>query len=711
MVMLCFVLDLCSLSPPLLGDIKQALLQLANFYAISSSIGERPHSKPLPNRFGLCYIINNRISSSRELKVAYIPRGEFSLRDFHHAVTNLPSDVFLPTYSSSNDVSCDDLKLSSILSDKALYSWKGDDKDITRKVILIGSNFVQNLDSVTKEALMDAADKCVSVEFVLLEQKSSHLSDLPETINKFDKQISELENCSFRAFFPDGNVFRILVKQWLQDLKDDMEEQLQAQFIFKRDLVGSLKQIYCNLCSSYSPMIDGFTPCQTCRCHGMPLLDIHEHGKKRSCPITCNDLELSDIFDNSVKVGEQTVLFMPSFWCCLKLQQVSSPVDFKVIERTNLGSLSEGVIFGPSYVVTPSSCPESEDFDKSELNAQVFGGLCSVLHSLDQGLVCSSNCNIETLKQTSFQCYYILLPSDKGLMLLRRLAGSEEIVPTLDVHQLITSSTAKEIETSVRTSLLKMEARDYNPVLHERGFHQKLNVLVKESLQFGSLPQKLKDKSHESISTRQSFPEEIVLLKQAANFVTIEEELPQLESKSEKDGNPEHVAMEWEQLLGNGCPEINFVKETKPLKLASDIVPIEEEVTEQDPKPGEDSTTARIAEEWEQLIVNEVPRRQSPTCIAKPKFDQAVFSLPEIGSRHLDEKTSRILERLEVPRQMRKKLASPKITSGVITEECVLIKKPLIPFGPANAADQGTVGSQSSQPMKPNFQRLKRKLR
>ena len=62
--------------------------------------------------------------------------------------------------------------------------------------------------------------------------------------------------------FVDGNVFRILVKQWLQDLKDDMEEQLQAQFMFKRDLVGSLKQIYCNLCSSYSPMIDGFTPCQ-----------------------------------------------------------------------------------------------------------------------------------------------------------------------------------------------------------------------------------------------------------------------------------------------------------------------------------------------------------------------------------------------------------------------------------------------------------------
>ncbi|KAL8123140.1 uncharacterized protein LOC141717446 isoform X2 [Apium graveolens] len=708
--MLCFVLDLRSLSPPLLGDIKQSLLQLANFYAISSSIGVRPHSKPLPNRLGLCYINNNRISGSSELKVAYVPRGDFSLRDFHHAVTSLPSDVFMPTYKSSGDVSCEDLKLSSILSENVLYSWKGDDKDFTRKVIMIGSNFVQKLDSATKEALMDAAEKCVSVEFVLLEQKLSHLCDLPGTINNFDQQISELENCSFRAFFPDGNVFRVLVKQWLQGLKDDSEEQLQAQFIFKGDLVGSLKQINCNLSSFYSPMIDGFTPCQTCRCHGVPLDDRHEDKNKRSCPLTCNNLESPDIYDNSVKVGEQTVLFMPSFWCCLKLQQVSSHVDFKVIERTNLGSLSEGFIFGPSYVVTPSSCPESEDIDKSELNAQIFQGLCSVLHSLDQGLVCSSNCNIETMKQTSFQCYYILLPSDKGQMLLRRLAGSEEVVPIFDFQQLRTSA-AKEIEDSVRTSLLKIEARDYNPVLHERGFHQKLNVLVKESLQFGSLPENLKETSHESISTQRNSPIEIGLLKQDADIVIMEEELPQLELKFEEDKNSEHVAKKWEHLPGNRSPKISSVEETQQLKQAADIIPNKEEITQVDPKAREDNMTARIAEEWEKLIVNEIPKRHSPTCIAKPAFDQTVFSLPDIGSRNPDEKTSRILERLEVPRQMRKKLASPKVSSGVITEECVLIKKPLIPFGPAHAADQGTVGSQSSQPMKPNFQRLKRKLR
>ncbi|KAK1358090.1 hypothetical protein POM88_051346 [Heracleum sosnowskyi] len=52
--------------------------------------------------------------------------------------------------------------------------------------------------------------------------------------------------------------------------------------------------------------------------------------------------------------------------------------------------------------------------------AQFFQGLCSVLHSLDQVLVSSSHSNIETLKQTSFQCTYIFLPSDNGLMLLRR---------------------------------------------------------------------------------------------------------------------------------------------------------------------------------------------------------------------------------------------------------------------------------------------------
>lgn len=81
---------------------------------------------------------------------------------------------------------------------------------------------------------------------------------------------------------------------------------------------------------------------QTCRCHGIPLDDAFGQQIKRCCPVTGNDLETSDLDKNSVKVGEHTVLFLPSFQCCEKLQRVAQPVDLIVIERTNLGSLSEG---------------------------------------------------------------------------------------------------------------------------------------------------------------------------------------------------------------------------------------------------------------------------------------------------------------------------------------------------------------------------------
>lgn len=48
----------------------------------------------------------------------------------------------------------------------------------------------------------DAAANCISVEFVFLEQNSSHLADIPESINKFLKQIGDLDNCSFQNYIP-----------------------------------------------------------------------------------------------------------------------------------------------------------------------------------------------------------------------------------------------------------------------------------------------------------------------------------------------------------------------------------------------------------------------------------------------------------------------------------------------------------------------------
>ncbi|KAF7135593.1 hypothetical protein RHSIM_Rhsim08G0200200 [Rhododendron simsii] len=653
MVMLCFVLDLRSLSPSLLRDLKQ----LANFYAVWAPIGERPRSKSLSDRIGLCYLYKNRITCLDELKVAYTPRGNFNLRDFHHAVNNLPTDAFLPELNDSRALYCCDVKLASILSNEVLYSWGGHEKDLSRKVILISTCVVENLDSLMNDTLMEAADRCVSVEFLLLEQQSSHLGDLSESISNFVKHISDLENCSFHAYMPDAQVLCGLVKQWLKELKDDMDEPLQARFIFKSTLFGSLNLISCNLSASSTHIIDEFRPCQTCSCHGIPLDD--EFGqpiKQASCPVTGDDLEKTDLDENSVKIGEHTVLFLHSFQNCVRLERVAQPVDLIVIERTNLGSVSEGLIMGTSFIVGPSAFHESDDINKSELNTQLFSGLCSALHSLDQGLVCFSKCNIETMREALFHCYYLLLPSEKGLMLLRRLAGSEEVLPLPDVSQLMGSSATNEIKNSIQASLLKMpfkkglsigyigservmEVREYNPFLHERGFHQKLNLLVKESLQLGSI------RPAERNSTQYDSSEDaFVPSKPTAKVVVIEEEIP--------------------------LPDPTMREE-------------------------EDQDSARVTEEWENLIVSEAPKISSPSCIFQPKFDRLVLS-PQDSNRQLDVKTSRILERLEVPRELKRK--APLAPT----------KAPLVPFQPVRGTDQGTP---SSQPIKPNFQRIKRRQR
>lgn len=124
-------------------------------------------------------------------------------------------------------------------------------------------------------------------------------------------------------------------------------------------------------------------------------------------------------------------------------------------------------------------------------------------------------------------------------------------------------------------------------------------------------------------------------------------------------------------------------------------------------KAGEDNATAAVAEEWEQLIVNEVPNIYSPSCICKPKLEQSVI-LPQDGNRQLDVQTSRILERLEIPRQLKKRALSPIITNSTTGDGYVLSKKPIIPFHSihATAADQA---SNASKNMKPNFLRLRRK--
>lgn len=60
----------------------------------------------------------------------------------------------------------------------------------------------------------------------------------------------------------DTWILNCLVKKWFQELKDDTQEPLQAVFLFKNGIVGSVNQMHCNLFPSYTHIIDGFSPCQ-----------------------------------------------------------------------------------------------------------------------------------------------------------------------------------------------------------------------------------------------------------------------------------------------------------------------------------------------------------------------------------------------------------------------------------------------------------------
>ncbi|XP_061369915.1 uncharacterized protein LOC133312688 [Gastrolobium bilobum] len=655
MVQLCFVLDLRSLAPPLLRHLNQSLLQLANFYAISSSSSSPGcKSATLGDKIGLCYVIKNRLSFSDELIIAYSPTGNFNLRDFHHAVNNLPSDAFLPDIDNiSGALSSSDVMISSVLNERVLYSWQG--KDIEKKVIVITSTLPEDVDSTMQKSLMDAADKCVSVDFAVFQQKSSHLTNTCENINKFRRCISHLDNCSVQTYIPDFRVFHSLVKRWLEVLKDDMEEPLLARLIFKDDLLDSVNHIFCDLFAPINRITNSFSECQTCRCHGIPFEDAEKNFHKLSCPVTGCNLETCDVIENSVQVGDKTILFLPSFHNSLKLLQITSPINITVAERINLASLDEGLIMGASFVVLPSPYhvteTTSDDADQSDVNAQLFQGLSSVLHSMEQGLLCSSNCDLETMAEAPYDCYYILQPSDNGPMLMRRLAGAEEVLGFPD-NRLVDSSVNKEIENSVQACLLKIDLTDYDPLLHERGFHQKLNLLVKESLQLGSVSSKLEGASSQLSSSQQPSPEVIGRAESAIDVIVVDEE-------------------------------------TLPL-----------DITDQD-----DKTMACITEEWKQLVVNEDPKLYSPSCMSKAKFDQSSAS-PRDGNRQLDRETSRILERLEVPRPLKAKTASPATNASCMKNTRVSTKMPLIPFQPTQGTEQGLVGSQL---MKPNFQRQKRK--
>ncbi|KAK6914421.1 hypothetical protein RJ641_021742, partial [Dillenia turbinata] len=421
--------------------------------------GEIEEGQKINSMLLLCFILDLRtlppsqLTGLKQVSIAYSPtRTNFSLRDFHRAVNGLPTYGFLPEALENDSASfcCQDMKFSSVLNDGVLYTWGGN--DIIKKVIVISPCLPHNLDSSSEKTIMDAAENCISIEFVFLEPQHSNLCDLSATGDTFIEQITRLDNCSFQTYIPDVTDVQVLcglVKRWLQELKDGIGEPLRACFTFQSNPAGSMNQMFCNLVATVSEIPDEFSACQSCMCHGIPLDDaVCYKMNLHSCLVTSNDLGTSDGLGNCLKVGEQTIPCLPSFWSCLNLQQVSLPIDFNIIRRTNLGTLSESALIGTAYIVAPTMCHEmeasSDGIVKTDLNTShrfcmtfsvntcllllpfsadrvcafpVFQGLCRALNKLGQGMICYSIFNTSTLRETAFRCYY-------------RLAGLEEILPS-----------------------------------------------------------------------------------------------------------------------------------------------------------------------------------------------------------------------------------------------------------------------------------------
>eukprot|EP01018_Ginkgo_biloba_P017929 Gb_40776 [translate_table: standard] len=502
MVLICFVLDLSSFQPSLLKDLKQCLLQLANLYAVRKAKCRTETCSP--NSIGLCCIQKNNASGSNELRIAYLPKENFNLRDFHHAVNSLSVDCLVPRSKAfefpqhHGQVSC----LGALFTNKeGLYSWGP--QSISRKVVMISSHFIESITSFRK-MLLDAADHCVTVEFIQIESDvPQHVqwgnfteSMLSERIKEFTNSVSELENCMFHRVQRDYWILCSLIKRWLQDITDELEEPLQVVILFKDNVVESTNKIFCNLFPSTMQIADKFRPCQTCRCHGATIdttkpIKFQRDGKS-VCPITGQELDTYDVAENGLRIGSETILLLPSFKKIPKVEPLSMPVILNVIECINLASLSEGLFFGSSYVMLPSSNHEmdvtTEDGDQIETNHQIFSAFCQILNSMDRGLICTSTSDIESMCEATLPCFYLLQPSDSRAMLLRRIAAAEEFLPIPDAIEAVDTTISDELRGCIDSYLSKMEFRDYNPLNHERGCHMKLNWLVKESLQFRSTP-------------------------------------------------------------------------------------------------------------------------------------------------------------------------------------------------------------------------------
>lgn len=78
---------------------------------------------------------------------------------------------------------------------------------------------------------------------------------------------------------PGSSIFSGLVKRWFQDIKNDVEEPIQAILRFKNGIIGTTNQIFCYLSSPCSDIIDGLKHCQVHNYKFQSLISMNEYTK------------------------------------------------------------------------------------------------------------------------------------------------------------------------------------------------------------------------------------------------------------------------------------------------------------------------------------------------------------------------------------------------------------------------------------------------
>ena len=133
-------------------------------------------------------------------------------------------------------------------------------------------------------------------------------------------------------------------------------------------------------------------------------------------------------------------------------------------------------------------------------------------------------------------------------------------------------------------------------------------------------------------------------------------------------------------------------------RAPKDKVPPSQSKEKKLPSQSKENASPSISEEWEKLIIIDDDDFCTPATSSRVIPKPSVSILPS-PVKPLDEKTSRILERLEAPKAKKQRASKPpSTTSSRGGASSTQVKKPLLPFEPT-----------ASQPLKPTFNRLRRK--